>query len=146
MSHPPQPASTSGGSVHQAALEAATTLSLALDPAEVRRARAFVRARCQAGGVGADTCDAAVLLTSEVVTNAFLHGRSQARLRVDVSTDAVHVAVSDDNSRHPTVAPPDDAALDGRGMSLVEQLSSSWGVRDEDLGKTIWFTLTEDLR
>ena len=118
-----------------------TTLVLAPDPASVRRARALVRQVCQEAGLSVDAVDAAVLLTSETVTNAFTHGRSEARLcaRAVARGRRVRVEVSDDDSRHPQRAPRDEDSLSGRGLALVDALAASWGVRDDRYGKTVWF-------
>ena len=114
-------------------------LVLSQDVAEVRKARAFVRAHCAALGFNAERCDAAVLLTSEAVTNAFIHGRSEARVRITTTPGRLHVEVADDNSRHPQRLDQDTDALDGRGIAIVAQLATSWGVRDDPYGKTVWF-------
>ncbi len=101
----------------------AVLLPLAPDPAAVRLARRFVAAAC----TGARTCEAvrdtAVLLASEVVTNAFTDGRSEARLTVTAVPGLVRVEVADDNSRHPQPVEQDADALDGRGMNIVELLA-----------------------
>ena len=115
------------------------TLVLAQDLAEVRRARAFVREQCRLLGFGDEACQAAVLLTSEAVTNAFIHGRSEARIRISSASGRLHVEVADDNSRHPQRLDQDADALDGRGMAIVQQLATRWGVRDDPYGKTVWF-------
>lgn len=131
-------------------------LDLEPHPAAVARARAFVTERCRAAGVTADDCDTVVLLASEVVTNAVLHGRSVARLTTTVTTATpgtgagapaatVRVEVSDDNSRHPIAPGADPDALDGRGIAIVDLLSTAWGTRDEPLGKTVWFELRTGL-
>ncbi len=112
------------------------------DFARVRDARAFVSDHCRTANVSPDNADTAVLLTSEVVTNAFLHGRSLTTVTVNITHGAVRVDVSDDNTRHPFPVVPDDNALDGRGMAIVEALSTAWGVREEVLGKTVWFALS----
>jgi anti-sigma regulatory factor (Ser/Thr protein kinase) len=117
----------------------AQTLVLAPDPAAVREARAFVRAACRAAGTSRDLLDTVVLLTSEAVTNAFTHGRSEARIAVEADPAAVRVEVADDNSRHPQPQDPDADALDGRGMTILDTLSDRWGVRDDPYGKTVWF-------
>ncbi|PPK92157.1 PAS domain S-box-containing protein [Kineococcus xinjiangensis] len=111
-------------------------------PTSVRAARDHVRACCRAAGVDEDTCDTAVLLASETVTNAFIHGRSEARLRVLATAACVHVEVGDDNARRPVRAERNDAALDGRGLDILDILASSWGVRDEPEGKVVWFQVT----
>ncbi len=114
-------------------------LVLAPDPGAVREARQVVRQTCHAAGVDSDTCDSAVLLTSETVTNAFVHGRSEARLSVHANAGTVLVEVGDDNSRHPALVTQDAEALDGRGIALLEALATAWGVREEPYGKVVWF-------
>ena len=113
---------------------------LAPDPVAVRQARAFVRQQC-ADRLDDDTCSSAVLLTSEIVTNAFLHGRSEARLAVTIGPRTIRVEVGDDNSRQPRLVEPDPDALDGRGLALVGLLADDWGVRTETYGKTVWFVV-----
>ena len=117
----------------------AAALVLAPDPAAVARARAFVHDQCRAGRVDGELCDVAVLLTSEAVTNAFTHGRSEARLAVTTSREAVRVEVGDDNSRHPHLVEQDGDALDGRGLAIIATLAAGWGVRDDPYGKVVWF-------
>jgi hypothetical protein len=69
-------------------------------------------------------CDTAVLLTSEVVTNAFLHGRSNARLRVHTSAGRVRVEVGDDNMRPPHLAEPNPEATNATDVYLWNPLGS----------------------
>jgi anti-sigma regulatory factor (Ser/Thr protein kinase) len=118
-----------------------SSLTLPPDPAAVRRGRTFVRQHLDAYGLDPDICDTVVLLTSETVTNALIHGRSEARLHIDVTGRRVRVEVSDDNSRHPQRAQPDTEALDGRGLAILELLAARWGVRDDAFGKTVWFEI-----
>ncbi|WP_380163374.1 ATP-binding protein [Jannaschia sp. R86511] len=117
----------------------AAVLRLAPDPASVRLARDFVATTCTTAGTDIDVRDAAVLLTSEIVTNAFTHGLSEARLSVHAQPQQVRVEVADDNSQHPRTPEPDTAALDGRGIAIVEFVAARWGVRDDPYGKTVWF-------
>ena len=118
-------------------------LVLAPEPVSAGRARAFVRAWCARAGVGTDACDTAVLLTSEVVTNAFLHGRSEARLSVTgglvEGSPTVHVEVGDENSRRPVKLRTGTGELDGRGLGIVEACALAWGVVDAPVGKVFWF-------
>jgi serine phosphatase RsbU (regulator of sigma subunit)/anti-sigma regulatory factor (Ser/Thr protein kinase) len=125
-------------------------LVLEPDPAAVHRARSFVVQRCEEHDLSEDTRDTVELLTSEVVTNAFLHGRSRTRLDMSLSgtTDLavrVRVEVGDDNSTHPTLVAEDSGSLNGRGIALVELLATDWGVREETIGKTVWFELDAPL-
>jgi serine phosphatase RsbU (regulator of sigma subunit) len=117
---------------------------LPLDVSGVRRARAFVRQHCQAAGVSETDCDTAILLTSETVTHAFIHGRSEARLRLVVRPDAVRIEVGDDNSRHPQHIERHEDALDGRGLDILDLLSTRWGVADDIAGKVVWFEVARD--
>lgn len=116
-------------------------LVLAPDPRAVREARAFVRACCQAASIDPDACETAVLLTSEAVTNAFLHGRSEARLAVTVRADRLLVEVGDDTSRSPEPVDQDPDAVSGRGLAILDSLAASWGVSDDRPGKIVWFVV-----
>ncbi|NAZ78176.1 SpoIIE family protein phosphatase [Kineococcus sp. T13] len=115
------------------------------DPRSAREARTVVREVCARCGWGEDDASTAELLTSELVTNAVVHGRSDARVTVTSSGDRLLVQVHDGNERPPQVLTDDDAALNGRGMRLVDGGASAWGVRhDADgghPGKVVWFSL-----
>ena len=132
-----------GASDAGAPVSGPASLVLSPDPAEVRRARALVRRVCRDAGLPDSVIDDVVLLTSEAVTNAFTHGRSEARLCVVVTGCVARVEVGDDNSRHPARVRPDPAALDGRGMALVQSLAWRWGVLDDRFGKTVWFEVRD---
>lgn len=112
---------------------------IAADLAAVASARSFVRDQCHAMGLEPDLYDTAVLLTSEVVTNAILHGHSEARLRVRGNQHHLRVEVMDENSRHPQPQAADPDALDGRGLAIVDMLAARWGVDEDPAGKTVWF-------
>ena len=107
----------------------------------VRSARAFVLAQCVDAGSREQSCDDALLLTSELVTNAILHGRSEVCVEVQVDGPVLRVSVIDENSRHPMPVVEDPDALDGRGLALVAALAARWGVQDRPLGKAVWFEL-----
>jgi anti-anti-sigma regulatory factor/anti-sigma regulatory factor (Ser/Thr protein kinase) len=87
--------------------------------------------------------DRAVLLASELVTNALIHARTELRLRLELRGDLLHLAVRDGNPRMlRLVTVPDPEAEGGRGLWLVEQLARAWGVnRHPDGGKVVWCTL-----
>jgi anti-sigma regulatory factor (Ser/Thr protein kinase) len=85
--------------------------------------------------------DDALLLTSELVTNAVLHAQTGVSLSVATSDETVRVEVSDGA---PVVPEPRVAEVDelgGRGLALVEAIASDWGVRLAPPGKTVWFEL-----
>ncbi len=116
------------------------------DPRSVRAARVFIQTHCAAAQLPSDTSDMAVLLTSEVVTNALLHGRSQVRLAVRIDQTGLTVETGDDNSQHPqnTTTTTDLGALGGRGLSILASLATCWGVHDEPFGKIVWFRISTD--
>ncbi len=125
-----------GGRGSLLAIEASITL--ARGPASPKRARDFV-AEAVDCSVDLDVLDVIILLTSEVVTNAVLHARTEARLKVVVGRAAVRVEVIDGERREPV---PRRAAVDdtsGRGLQLVDALSSRWGVEALRAGKRVWF-------
>lgn len=115
-------------------------LRLTSGPAAAGHARALVRDRCLQAGMHGDALDCVVLLTSELVTNAVLHGRSEVTLAVRLLPGEIRVEVGDDNHQRPVhdVATAED--LGGRGMGIVEAVSSRWGVVGVGGGKVVWFT------
>ena len=86
--------------------------------------------------------DDVILATSEVVTNAILHGKAPVRLRAWKGPTAVHVEVSDAGQRNPHPATGignDDEA--GRGLVIVDIVTTRWGALPTipGPGKTVWF-------
>jgi len=79
------------------------------------------------------------LLTSEVCSNAVRHAHSAFTVIVRFDGTRVRVEVGD-GSRvlpQPRESTPDDES--GRGLFLVEQLASAWGVVPTVEGKRVWF-------
>lgn len=92
--------------------------------------------------------DTVALLVSELVTNVVLHARTACELVIDISGDVLRVEVRDGSNAIPTATIQNDPmALSGRGMVLIDALSTTHGA--EALpggGKLVWFelqTLTE---
>ena len=79
------------------------------------------------------------LLTSEVVTNAIVHGTSAPALAVRLGGDRVRVTVEDDCPAVPLTRLMDPTCASGRGMVIVEKLSGAWGVEHVPQGKRVWF-------
>ena len=119
-----------------AAIEASITL--ARGPTSPKKARDFV-ADTVDSHVATDLLDVIVLLTSEVVTNAVLHARTQARLTVRVTKQKVRVEVVDGDAREPVPRQAHAEDTSGRGMQLVDVLSSRWGAEPLGDGKRVWF-------
>jgi anti-sigma regulatory factor (Ser/Thr protein kinase) len=113
----------------------------AMSAASVAKARHFVRQVL--GHCPGSTVDTAELLTSELATNAVLHGHTSFDVSVSHGSGVLRVAVSDGNDLHPSVLTPDHHALHGRGMRLVEHLADSWGSVGQHPGKTVWFDIMD---
>ncbi|MER5789545.1 SpoIIE family protein phosphatase [Streptomyces sp. NPDC001980] len=114
---------------------------LALDPAEVRRARAVVREQLHDWGL-ARLADPAELMVSELVTNAVRHSHSRpVQLRL-IHGETLLCEVDDDDHTLPTLLGVDPGAEAGRGLRVVATLAREWGTSRTAAGKTVWFELT----
>ncbi|MBW5422480.1 GAF domain-containing protein, partial [Streptomyces sp. BG9H] len=112
----------------------------------VATARSFVRDTLQGWGF-TDIVDDAVVLTSELVTNAVVHAGTAADVLCLRSDDAVRIEVSD---RYPErEIPLQQSALSmgspdregGRGLQLCAALATRWGVDYTPTNKQVWFQL-----
>jgi len=89
-----------------------------------------------------DLAPTAALLTSELCTNAILHGRLPGRLyRVETSLTArtLRIAVTDPKGEAlPRTRTPNPDTTTGRGMLIVQLMASRWSVERLTVGKTVW--------
>jgi anti-anti-sigma regulatory factor/anti-sigma regulatory factor (Ser/Thr protein kinase) len=91
---------------------------------------------------GQEVIDKAELLADELVTNAVVHARTPVRLRLELRGDLLHIAVHDASPRLLRLVPHEPEGESGRGLRMVEQLATSWGVhRRPDEGKVVWASL-----
>ena len=129
-------------SVDRAAAGEITSFSIFLEPVpeSSRDSRRFVSSSL-ADGRWDSIRDTAVLLASELVTNAFIHSASPAEVNIFL-TDEVTIFVRDADTG-PLLARQASSELDegGRGMFLVDQLSDRWGTEHSRGRKTVWFCL-----
>lgn len=120
-----------------------TRVPLAPSAESCRLARGTVRRLLDSAAVDADTRDTAMLLATELASNAIEHGGGPALLDASVRPDAVRIAVADPS---PILPQPRDAAEGysdeiserGRGLLLVAALASRWGADPRPDGKTVW--------
>nr|BFD86322.1 ATP-binding protein [Streptomyces sp. Xyl84] len=112
-------------------------------PGAVSAVRRRVRRLLGGWDLPADAADDVLLVVSELVTNALVHARPPATLRLwRVPVDgrgAVHVEVSDPGPAAP--CPPGSAPdpdEHGRGLGIVTALSARCGVRADDAGTSRW--------
>ncbi|MGP4003030.1 ATP-binding SpoIIE family protein phosphatase [Streptomyces sp. 8N706] len=109
----------------------------------VKRARALLQEWLDEWGLSA-MADDAEMLTSELVTNALVHGDSDVDVRVRRYPRHIRVEVRD-STPHPaipvTIPREEDQAEGGRGLIIVSALASSWGNSPSGRGKTVWYEL-----
>ncbi len=118
-------------------------LELPGTPAAPSVARLFVRTLCQAWGASA-VCDVAELLSSELVTNAVVHAHSPVEVEAAYDdSEGLRIDVYDRSpgELNPHPREPSEAAEGGRGLAIVAELASRWGVDPVAPGKRVWFML-----
>jgi serine phosphatase RsbU (regulator of sigma subunit)/anti-sigma regulatory factor (Ser/Thr protein kinase) len=123
------------------------------EPAAVAAARKFVRDTLRSWldtspGAAADggLVDDAVLLTSELVTNAVVHAGTQVQVTCKLAAGAVEVVVRDSHPARMVPGPaPDDTVpaerTGGRGLLLPSALAAAWGVSYGTDAKAVWFRM-----
>jgi anti-sigma regulatory factor (Ser/Thr protein kinase) len=103
-------------------------------------ARAFLRSTLETwnlDGFG----DITELLVTELVANVVTHVGAPMTLRVRRASSAMRVEIDDPSTDVPVVRHPAAADEHGRGMLLVDELATAWGVEPRAEGKTVWFEL-----
>ncbi|MCW2496470.1 ATP-binding protein [Jatrophihabitans sp.] len=107
------------------------------------RARAWIAE--QIGDVPAQLLDDALLIASELVTNAVRYGRPEVVLGLLPLDDGIRIEVSDSGETMPRMSaePPSQDRLGGRGLVIVASTAADWGVAPHDPppGKTVWVQL-----
>jgi anti-sigma regulatory factor (Ser/Thr protein kinase) len=80
------------------------------------------------------------MVATELVTNAYLHGRAPVRFELVAppAGPTLRVEVSDTGPGVPRTQHPDVATFHGRGLLLVGKLTTAWGVAETEDGKTVW--------
>jgi anti-sigma regulatory factor (Ser/Thr protein kinase) len=118
-------------------------------PRAVGEARVELRKALAGWGVGAVE-DAAVLVLSELLTNAQRYGRVPGR---EVETrflrlagdggDGVRLEVHDASGRRPRLRRAAPFEGEGRGLVLVDGVADRWGVAERNgPGKAVWAECT----
>ncbi len=110
-------------------------------PAAAAEARRQVRAAICIWDVPVDP-SVAVLLTSELVTNAIRHDAGgTVTLDITCPCDQLRVDVYDTSCFLPMLVDTPADAETGRGLMLVATLSTEWGSYHTPAGKAVYFTL-----
>ena len=125
------------------------------EPAAVAAARKFVRETlqdwldtrpCRQHRADTELVDDAVLLTSELVTNAVVHAGTQVQVTCKLAASAVEVVVRDSHPARMVPGPARDDSIpaertNGRGLLLPSALASAWGVSYGAEAKAVWFRM-----
>ncbi len=118
---------------------AATLPPLGSSPSTARRiVESLVRER------GLDEfLDEALLLVTELVTNAVVHAGTEIDVSLEVSGTRLRVEVIDRTPGllHVDSHLPSEQREGGRGLLLLNALATEWGTRHFSSGKSVWFVL-----
>ncbi|MFG2476445.1 ATP-binding protein [Streptomyces fagopyri] len=126
-------------------------------PAGVGKARRRMRDQLRTGGMAESVVDDAVLILSELLSNACRHGRPlgdalsgdgdvRAAWRVDASGRLTVEVTDGGGPTRPVPATPSVTAHGGRGLNIITALAKDWGVRDDARGEvTVWVVVQEDV-
>lgn len=125
-----------------AALANVPTVSEILLPVAdaARRARTVVTDACRRWDE-ADLADPAMLVASELVTNATVHAHTMMTMQVRLRPCHLRIAVFDGSSA-PAGTRRAGPAGDGRGLHLVDAVSTAWGSTPLSSGKVVWSALS----
>ncbi len=116
----------------------AAALTLGESRVSASQARQFTTATLAHWGVGRETAEPAVLVVSELVSNALLHAAGGVELRLRRTQRQLHVDVRDRNTRLPSRRGAEPSDEGGRGLHLVDHFCCRWGARQTDGGKSVW--------
>lgn len=119
--------------------QAEVTLPAAVS--SVPTARHFIESILSGWGLS-DLAWNATVIVSELASNAALHARGQQfSIRITTESVGVRLEVTDDSLRLPQQRSHSSEATTGRGLRLVSELATEWGVIPSSSGKTIWAVL-----
>ena len=111
------------------------------------RARGALAADLRRRGLPAPLIEDAVLVLSEILSNALRHARplpdsDAVQLCWSVGSSGIEIEVSDGGSpTRPRTVDARRSATGGRGLDIVEALSVDWGVAEQEARTTVWARL-----
>lgn len=115
----------------------------ACSPEAPRQARQFVQQaflhRSQRGAI-----DDALLVVSELATNAVIHAATEFTVRLVPDGELVRIEVADTSPIVPAERRLPGVEPSGRGLGLVSTVSRRWGFESDEDGKTIWAEVPVD--
>jgi CheY-like chemotaxis protein len=112
----------------------------------VAAARRFVEAKLREWSLD-PLLDDALMVVSELVTNAITHAGSSCRIRLSVSAATLRIDVLDGGTGTPEPRPASDTEEHGRGLHMVDAVTSAWGLEEvQGEGKLVWAELARPAR
>jgi anti-sigma regulatory factor (Ser/Thr protein kinase) len=112
------------------------------EPESVPAARRFATTVLR--GVSADILEAVELMVSELATNCIRHTDSGFELSISRYGGDIRVEATDGAGGRPEMRSPKPTDPSGRGLKIIDMLSSDWGVDHHSAtGKTVWFTVAD---
>ncbi len=103
-------------------------------------ARRLVEESLQQWGARPEVVHDVVLMASELVTNAMMHGRSPIDLLLRSNGTQIVLEVQDRGAFRPRRLQPTEQDERGRGLHIVSELADQWGSRSTANGKSVWAT------
>jgi signal transduction histidine kinase/DNA-binding response OmpR family regulator/anti-sigma regulatory factor (Ser/Thr protein kinase) len=119
-------------------LESSLTVHVSQDVSELHDVRRSVQVALKGWGVDERLVEDVVLLVSELVTNAVIHGKPPVELRLRSSSAHLVLEVEDHATYLPRRMRPGSDDEHGRGLQLTALLASRWGTRPTRDGKVVW--------
>jgi anti-sigma regulatory factor (Ser/Thr protein kinase) len=116
------------------------SVELPREPASAVRSRRFVRDTLAGWGWPDD--ENALLVVSELVTNAVVHAASPAVVYLRARGAVLRIEVADRGAGSPEPRSPAPEVAGGRGLLLVDALADAWGIDPLDEGKVVWAELS----
>ncbi len=104
-------------------------------------ARRLLAAALGDAGCPPELIDRVVLVGSELVTNALLHGHGAPRMRLSARSDRATLSVYDGSPRRPEPRDRHETPIrdpHGRGLLIVGSQADRWGTEPEGEGKRVW--------
>jgi signal transduction histidine kinase/serine phosphatase RsbU (regulator of sigma subunit) len=114
------------------------TFAVPADEGAVSMARTRIRESLESGAIPASVIDDVVLIGSELVTNAIVHGHPPIEMRIRQTASEVTLEVFDTATFFPRRTHPSPLEEHGRGLGIVDVLARDWGTRMTDGGKAVW--------
>ncbi|HET6817047.1 MAG TPA: response regulator [Mycobacteriales bacterium] len=117
------------------------SVELSCELGSVMRSRRFVRETFAEWGI-TRAVDDALIVVSELVTNAITHAGSPCQVRLSIDETSVRVEVFDEGAGTPDPQPASSTSEHGRGLHLITALTAAWGIQQiPDDGKIVWAEL-----